>query len=142
MRNVLLIGALISMAFVSNAFSGTMGHAYAVASFERVSDDRAQVVLRADDRSSDPAVSPCREIAATIAYRPEFFLRRTWSRGVTRADHREAIAALEDAAQAGRTVQFGLFGALAPDSTGLCVVELRGLAVSADNQFAGFNRPI
>lgn len=142
MRSALAIGVLALTAMETNAVAGTMSHDYAVASFERVSADRARLVLRALPGTGEQIESPCRDITATIAYRPEFFLRQTCSRTLTRTTHRQAIAALDSAARKGSAVGFGVFDALAPDPQGRCALDLRGLDVTPDNQILGFNRPI
>jgi hypothetical protein len=89
----------------------------------------------------------CRTVSILIAFRPESFGKRTWSREqASEATHRQALAKLATAAKTGAPVRFGSMGSGLLRLSDSCTFESRGLALVEEydgrEQVYSFHGPI
>jgi hypothetical protein len=133
--------AFLALIIAAPASAGTMTYKYGVERFEPAGDLRASARLRPILHQPSGA-SPCALLEMQIQFRPEPFWRRTWSRDVKAADHRQAVATIEARFQKKGALEVGVFDTLRPNARGTCRIAVRGIRVTPEGWILAFTKPI
>ncbi len=133
--------AVLALVIAAPASAGTMTYRYGVERFEPAGDLRASARLRPIAHQAS-GTNPCALVEMQIAFKPEPFWRRTWSRDVKAADHREAVATIQARFRSKGALEVGVFDALRPDARGTCRIAVRGIRLSPEGWILAFTKPV